>query len=447
MPDPSNHKTPAPSAEVTLQRGGTPGRTKLETILLLTFDYGGKIGGIGTHVQDVAHGLNDAGYKVIVLAHASGASSVVHERAVQIHYVGASLRTLSQSAQLSIGQNMLAYNQDLIEYARMLPIQPDIVHYHHWFPLAAARQLGARLDVPIVGSVHYLTEPVERWWGQIPNSSVAEQETLWLQNEPNLIAVSNSMREVVEQYYPATRGRIDTVTNSVNVDVFQKTPLGPEARRQLKKTIAKNGEHIALFAGRINPQKGLDALVDSAARVVERHPEIRYLIAGAPDSRDYLSILQERIRSFPGLERHFTFVGKVARQKLSLLYQAADIAVFPSVYEPFGLVAVEAMISGIPTIVTRAGGLAEIVTHERTGLHVSVHVDEESGLRRVDVPELAAAQLRLLEDAALRQRLGQAGHDHIVNDLTFERTTLQPLVEVYRKTLRAHRGVRAEVSA
>src|SRR4051812_5491127 len=88
MPDPSNHQT--------------PGRTKLETILLLTFDYGGKIGGIGTHVQDVAHGLNDAGYKVIVLAHASGASSVVDERAVQIHYVGASLRTLSQSAQLSI---------------------------------------------------------------------------------------------------------------------------------------------------------------------------------------------------------------------------------------------------------------------------------------------------------------------------------------------------------
>jgi hypothetical protein len=65
----------------------------------------------------------------------------------------------------------------------------------------------------------------------------------------------------------------------------------------------------------------------------------------------------------------------------------------------------------------------------------------------VDVPELAAAQLRLLEDAALRHRLGQAGHDHIVNDLGFERTTLQPLVEVYRKTLRAHRGVQTEASA
>jgi glycosyltransferase involved in cell wall biosynthesis len=415
----------------------------LTTILLLTFDYAAKLGGVGTHVQELARGLKDAGYEVIVLAHASGESSVVNEQGVQVHFVGASQRTLSQSAQSSIAQNMLAYNQDLIDYAHGLfahePRKPDIIHYHHWFTFAAARQLGLSLNIPIIGTIHYLTYPVEHWWGQTPDPSVAQQENIWLQNAQNLIAVSTSIRDLVEQFYPATRGKIHIVRNSININVFQKSPLSAQAKRQLKSTIAKSGEQIVLFAGRVNPQKGLEALIDAAALVVERHPQVRYLIAGTPDSRDYLRTIQARIQSYPGLESRITFLGKVARQQLSLLYQVADLAVFPSIYEPFGLVAVEAMISKVPPIVTRAGGLAEIVAHERTGMHVSVHTGDESGVHRVDVPELAAAQLRLLQDEVLRQQLAQAGYDYVLHELTFTGATLDPLIKVFHATIQAYR--------
>jgi glycosyltransferase involved in cell wall biosynthesis len=418
--------------------GTLPGPGK--TIFQLTFDYAAKLGGVGTYVQELARGLKDAGHRVVVLAHANGASVVEDEGGVEVHHVGASQRTLSRSAQSSIAQNMLAYNQDLIDYAQSLSVRPDVIHYHHWFTFSAARQLGAALNVPIVGTIHYLTHPVERWWGQTPDASVAQQETLWLQNARHLTAVSGSMRDLVEQYYPSTRGKIQVIRNSVNADVFQKTALSAQAKQQLKGKLARAGEQIALFAGRVNPQKGLEALIDAAALVVERHPRVRYVIAGAPDSRDYQRSIQARIAGHPGLEGHFTFLGKVARPQLSLLYQAADIGVFPSIYEPFGLVAVESMLSGAPPVVTRTGGLAEIVEHERTGLHVSVHADEASGIHRIDVGELAAAQLRLLQDEPLRQQLGRAGREYVRHELTFTRVTLEPLLQLFESLLQGHRA-------
>jgi glycosyltransferase involved in cell wall biosynthesis len=339
---------------------------------------------------------------------------------------------------------MLAFNQDLIDYAQTLlaqdPHRPDLIHYHHWFTYAAARQIGAAFDLPILGTLHYLTHPVEHWWGEIPNPSVAQQENIWLQSAQDLITVSESMREVVEQYYPATIGKMHVVRNGINLNVFWKAPLTPQAKAQLRKTIAKSGERIILFAGRVNPMKGLEPLVDSAALVRAQQPNVRYLIAGAPDSRDYLSKIQAYIRRYPGLDAAFTFLGRVSRQHLALLYQAADVATFPSIYEPLGLVAVEAMLSGVPPIVSRAGGLAEVVIDERTGLHVPVHIDQASGRHLVDVERLAAAQLRLLGDEPLRQRLGQAGYDYVRNEYTFERVTLHPTIEVYRRIVRKYRG-------
>lgn len=418
----------------------------LNKILLLTFNYTAKLsGGVGAHVQEIAHGLKRCGCEVIVLTHSTGETAIVDDDGVQVHYVGASRRTLSQTAQLAIAQTMLAFNQDLIDYAQPLLAQdarkPDLVHYHHWFTFAAARQIGATFDLPILGTLHYLTHPVEHWWGEIPNPSVAQQENIWLHNAQCLITVSESMRQLVEQFYPTTIGKMHVIRNSINLDVFWKTQLSAQASAQLRGTIAKSGERIVLFAGRINPMKGLEPLIDSAVRVREQYPSVRYVIVGAPDSRDYLSKVQAHVRR-AGLEASMTFLGRLSRQQLALMYQVADVAVFPSIYEPLGMVAVEAMLSGVPPIVTSVGGLAEVVLAEQTGLHVPVHVDE-SGQHRVDVAALAAAQLRLLQDEPLRQTLGRAAFDYVRNELTFERTTLHPTMEVYRQVIRDHHA-RAE---
>ncbi|HEY0601267.1 MAG TPA: glycosyltransferase family 4 protein [Herpetosiphonaceae bacterium] len=420
---------------------------KLNKILLLTFNYTAKLsGGVGAHVQELAHGLKRSGCQVIVLTHSTGETAIVDDGGVQVHYVGASRRTLSQTAQLSIAQNMLAFNQDLIDYAQPLlahdPQKPDLVHYHHWFTFAAARQIGAAFNLPILGTLHYLTHPIEQWWGETPNPSVAQQENIWLQNAQQLITVSESMRQLVETFYPTTIGKLHVIRNSINLDVFWKTQLSAQARSQLRATIAKSGERIVLFAGRINPMKGLEPLIDSAALVREQYPNVRYVIIGAPDSRDYLSKVQAQVRRSPGLEASVTFLGRLDRRQLALLYQVADVAVFPSIYEPLGMVAVEAMLSGVPPIVSDVGGLAEVVLAERTGLHVPVHTDA-SELHRVDVPALAAAQLRLLRDESLRQALGQAAFDYVRNELSFERTTLRPTMAVYRQVIHNHQ-VRAE---
>jgi len=105
-------------------------------------------------------------------------------------------------------------------------------------------------------------------------------------------------------------------------------------------------------------------------------------------------------------------LGKLPRHKLAALYKIADVALVPSVYEPFGYAAIEAMAAGVPLIATAAGGLAEIVDHEKTGLSVPVHA-EGNGVRAVDVPSLASATRRMLQDEGFARQMALAAGEKV----------------------------------
>jgi len=151
---------------------------------------------------------------------------------------------------------------------------------------------------------------------------------------------------------------------------------------------------MILFVGRLVPQKGVDVLLRAFAVVLRRCPGIRLVIAGDGYQRLYL----ERLSRHLGLPPHVEFVGWQTGPALARLYQAAEMVVVPSVYEPFGLVALEAMACGRPVVASRIGGLAEVIAEGRTGYLIPPG----------DYLSLARRMAQLLLEPARAAAMGQA---------------------------------------
>ncbi len=405
-------------------------------IMILTLGYTADIsGGVATHVQELAHALKNEQKKVVVLANSPGETKIVEDDGVEVHYISASEKTLSQNG--TWAQGILGFNDDLFDYAFKLAStsKPDIIHYHHWYTYKAACQLRKSLDIPIIGTIHYLTYPIESWWGQEPDKEIGDNEKEWLTKQESLISVSYSMKHVIEDYYPEAKNKIEVIRTSISMDKFLPKPLAEEKRSALRNKLVNKQKKLILFAGRINRQKGIIPLLDSAAKVTEKYPEVQYIIAGHSDSRDYYKTVMNHIGKYPGLKERCTFLGHVMREQLTLIYQTADIAVFPSLYEPLGLVALEAMATGCPPIVTAGGGLEESVQHNKTGLVVPIISDKKTGEIIVDIEKLAQAQLILLTDEELRKKFSEAGKYYVMKEYNYQKSTLYPTIQAYKRTI------------
>ena len=381
-------------------------------ILLLTPEYTPDLsGGVGTCIQELADGLCRTGSQVVVVSCTYRRPGILREENKTVHLLEPASRNRGDKQQQSIVDGILAFNQSLVSYTRNLMARerPDIIHCQNWVTFPAGWELSCEFQVPLIAAVHYVSEPIERWWGQVPEAEIVEQEQKMFRNADSLVTVSFSMRKIICGTYEAAATQpIPVVHNAMNVQSFLSPVLESGAAAKLRKTIASPDEKVILFCGRLNPQKGISALLDSFSIVMREDPKACLVVAGEPDSKQTAALIQEKLDQNSGLKKRIKFLGKLPRKQLALLYQIADLAVVPSVYEPFGYAALEAMAAGIPVVATQAGGLAEIVQHERTGLLVPVHV--EGNLRVIDVPELASAQLMLLADRAMAKQFGQAGH-------------------------------------
>lgn len=412
-------------------------------VLILTLEYTPKLsGGAGTHVFDLAAGLGRAGHHALVLAYTAGRTSVLHENKVTVHLVSPSDRNRAGAARRSMVEGLVAFNDDLIAYGNDLISgeveKPDIIHYHNWYTYPAARHLARAFGIPAIGTIHFLSEPTERWWGQTPDPEIVEQEKALFGAGDKIITVSHSMRRLIHSIHGLAEDRIHVVHNGLDRASFIKTELAPEPLKRLRHTIAAAGEAILIYAGRLNPMKGISALLASAAAVISENPRAVYLLVGEPDSRSFGQRLREGLKQHPALKEKVKLMGKLSREQVALLYQAADVALIPSVYDPFPYAALEAMAAGIPVIASDAGGLAEAIEHGRTGLLVPVNANA-SGQREVDIPALTAAQLTLLRDADYRAALGQAARQRVASEFNVDRM-IQSILRVYGQQTRARAG-------
>src|SRR6266436_2199631 len=426
-------------------------------ILIITSEYPPEIvGGLGTHVYELAEGLGRLGCEVTVLAPSQFARAMVAESNVAVHFFN---RTSTTPGAFSSGkmQWFIDLNKNCVLYASQLlkkQIQrPDIIHCHDWQGFPAAHQLGRLFKIPVIGTVHLLQNPAAKWWGENPLPEIAKQERTLCRGADALITVSHSMRELINATHQVDVERIHVVYNGMDTNSFTDFGMTVEERDSLHRTYASPEERIIFFAGRLASQKGIQALLESASTVLDQWPTARYLIAGTPDVSplgwDAERITQEAKKLFSGVFNKWErlkFLGKVAREQLPALYRIAELAVIPSIYEPFGYAAIEAMATGLPVIATRVGGLAEIIQDERTGLLIPVE-ENTDGTHSVDIEKLSAAQLRLLNDGKLAKLIGQAGREYVISNFGRDRMAQRTLQVYLRYSLSIRANLRALESA
>ena len=392
-------------------RTATPAGAAVRHVLLLAMEWTPAVsGGVGTYVYELARGLAASGCRVTLLSYADGNAEVVEQGAITVHRVRPSAQSLARSARVSLVQGVLAFNEDLLRYAaNLFDDRPDLVHFHQWHTRPAALELAARLRVPVIGTSHHLSEPAERWWGQTPDPEIVEQERALFNGETEVITVSHSMKREVCKSYPIAAERVHVIHCGMDPAPFRDKRPAPAALSLLRGKVANPEDVVILYTGRIHPQKGIAAIFEAAAQVVERSPRpVRYLLAGGTDSRASSAMIEALEAQYPALAPHVRRLGKLPRPQLTLLHRVADFAVVPSVYEPFGFTALETMASGTPVIVSDDGGLAEIVIHGESGLKVGLRARAD-GQRSVDVDAFASAQLQLIRDPVARARYAAAG--------------------------------------
>jgi glycogen synthase len=168
----------------------------------------------------------------------------------------------------------------------------------------------------------------------------------------------------------------------------------------LRSRFAAPSERLVLLVGRLVYEKGFQLALEALPGLIERLGAVRFIVAGSGTAEREL---REQAREL-GLDEHGTFLGWIGDDVLHSLYRIADLTVVPSIYEPFGLVALEAMASGCPCLVADTGGLREVVPHEDVGLR----------FRSRDPSSLGAMAERLLTDVALRDRLVAEASEHVL---------------------------------
>jgi glycogen(starch) synthase len=274
----------------------------------------------------------------------------------------------------------------------------DLVHSHDWLVAAAARKLARRWKVPWLVTVHATEYGRHQGWvGKHPQSHIHAVEQRMVRAADSVITCSAYMREHVADAFGIAAGRVAVIPNGIDPDDLQPVADLPRLRAQF----AAPGEKLVLLVGRLVYEKGFHLALDAMPGLIERIGGVRFLVAGSGTAEAELKAQAREL----GLMEHGTFIGWTGDDVLHSLYRIADLCVVPSIYEPFGLVALEAMASGCPCIVADTGGLREVVPGgQRVGLR----------FRARDSASLARMASRLLDDDALRDRLVAQAREHVL---------------------------------
>jgi glycogen(starch) synthase len=233
-----------------------------------------------------------------------------------------------------------------------------------------------------------------------PQSDIHRTERWMVHAADQVIVCSHYMRGHVADVFGADEDRIAVVPNGIDPDDLQ--PTGD--LDALRARFAEPHERLVLLVGRLVYEKGFHLALDALGGpdgVIDAVGDVRFLVAGSGTAEHDLKAQAAQL----GLDEHGTFLGWIGDDVLHSLYRIADLTVVPSLYEPFGLVALEAMASGCPCIVADTGGLREVVPPgERVGLRFN------GG----DAEHLGVMIERLLTDDALRDRLVTQAGEHVL---------------------------------
>ena len=324
---------------------------------------GESTGGMSVYIRELSRELGKLGHSIDIFTRVHGSA---HGRVIEI---GKNARLIHLKAgaeneipRLTIFSHLSEFVKKVDDFRRRNGLEYDLIHSHYWLSGWAGTELQQLWKVPHVTMLHSM--------GAVKNTMAVGQdepelrircEKLLVKYCQRIIAPTEREKDYLIHYYGASPEAIRVTPCGVNLDLF----------RSIEKQFARNylgfnGDEIILFVGRIVPIKGIDKLL-MAMTYLENREKIKLVVIGGDQHCDEevkrLKALTKRLN----IDDSVNFLGLVEQEELPYFYSAADLCVFPSYYESFGLVALESLACGTPVVATKVGGIEGVIREGETG--------------------------------------------------------------------------------
>ena len=293
----------------------------------------------------------------------------------------------------------------------------DVMHVHDWLAAFSGISFKHYIKKPMVLTVH--STEVGRAQGlHSPDSFSINGIEWWATYEADRVIVcSQSMKKEICDHFNLSLDKVDVIPNAIDVTKYQ-IPVDRVVVRQ--RYGVGYGEKLILCVGRLVPQKGIEYFIRAIPTIVKRYPEAKFIVVGEGWSRD---ILEAEARA-SGHVKKIRFTGFASDKEVIEIMTSADVLVVPSIYEPFGIVALEGMATGVPVVASQVGGLAEVIDHDHTGLFVYPRSPDS----------IAWAVERILSDPDHAKWLTENAKEKLHKAYSWEAVAMKT-VEVYRKVV------------
>ncbi|MGI6491161.1 MAG: glycosyltransferase family 4 protein [Pelotomaculum sp.] len=388
-------------------------------VLMLSWEYPPIIvGGIAPHVYDLTRALTANGAEVhLITAGGRDAPAFEDVNGVKVYRV-LPYQVSSPDFVTWVAQ----FNVALLE--RAIPILADrsfqIVHAHDWLVAYAARAIKYAARLPLVVTIHATEYGRNNGLHNDTQRHISDIEW-WLTYEAwKVICCSNFMQDEVRRVFQTPQDKLVVIPNGVDVNSFKK-----RSKTARRTDYAAPDEKIVFYVGRLVKEKGVQVLLDAAPEILAEYPKTKFVIAGKGPHLEHL----QRQAALLGISNRVYFTGYISDEVRNSLYSWADVAVFPSLYEPFGIVALESMAARTPVVVSDCGGISEIVRHGEDGL--KANTGNSHSLARNILAVLKQPQLgNMLRERAYQKAAVEFNWHHIARQTN----------SVYRDVWTAHRA-------
>lgn len=329
-------------------------------ILMLSWEYPPRIvGGIARVVHDLSKRLIRDGHDVTVVTYREGNLPYYeNDKGVEVYRIDNYMISPNNFIDwiMQMNFNMIAKVNELLSKG----LKFDVIHAHDWLVAYAAKTLKNSYDIPLVATIHATESGRNKGIHDDTQRYINDTEWMLTYESSEVIVNSNYMKNELQRLFGLPYEKINVVPNGININSFN----GIERDYNFRRQYAADNEKIILFMGRLVYEKGIQHLIDAMPKILSNYNDAKLIVAGKGGMLDELKAKVD----FLGLSQKVYFTGYLNSKQVPKMYKCADISVFPSTYEPFGIVALEAMLAGVPTVVSDTGGLNEIIDHGVNGM-------------------------------------------------------------------------------
>ena len=391
------------------------------TVMMLTWEFPPRIiGGISPHVLHLSKSLVKTGAEVyVVTCDFPGAPKQENIEGVQVFRIDSYKNPAPDFATWIYLMN-INMQKEAASLVNKLEQKVDIFHAHDWLVATAGIGLKHVFRKPLIATIHS-TEIGRRDGIHSDYEKMIHETEAWLAYEAwKVICCSQYMVSHVQWAFRLPEDKLSMIPNGVNSEEYNRRKF---RLHTFRKKFAMPEEKLALFVGRLVYEKGVHVFVNAIPKILEK-VNTKFVIVGNGYMKESLLDLVNKM----GLAHKVHFTGFVDDDTLRNLQKCADVSVVPSLFEPFGIVALEAMAARSPIVVSDTGGLSEIVEHEVTGIKIYPN----------DSDSLAWGVNRILLDGKLSDKIRKNAHNRMHERYNWDKIS-QETKSVYENVLDEYR--------